>query len=433
MSCCELGHGADAPSAASARMSRATAAVAVCNAAAPGWPIHSFEPQLADVLGVPADSLAGRALSGFMFPPPSAPSGAQPTIHRITSQSSPMQQALIVIPLPPSTLASNGPSGRLGDAPSSTPPNFVVCHFSPCSGVAEQGITSASSAHNSLPAADAHLLQPAQCDAASAFEQPAAPPPREAMPPHAQLGGAQGNWAELLNKGPQPASAGVGVHLSDPMAGSFQRAAPPSRRASSLSDMHRTIIGASHMPLPESIAEEGDGEGDAVSVCSESCSVRRAQHASMHAFLRASLQSSSGSSLERASRQSAPARAHHHQQSSGLLTPASSAGHAKSAPAGPADTGPVPARDIEASSVFLANMSHELRTPLNGIIVLVELLLATKLAPEQRELLTTVQESGQSLLTILSARLPACCVLVGHYHIVCAKSASNLRQKFCSH
>jgi signal transduction histidine kinase len=60
-------------------------------------------------------------------------------------------------------------------------------------------------------------------------------------------------------------------------------------------------------------------------------------------------------------------------------------------------------RGMEARSMFLANMSHELRTPLNGIIVLVELLLGTKLTPEQQELLRTVLESGQSLLNILGA------------------------------
>jgi signal transduction histidine kinase len=60
---------------------------------------------------------------------------------------------------------------------------------------------------------------------------------------------------------------------------------------------------------------------------------------------------------------------------------------------------------MQARSIFLANMSHELRTPLNGIIVLVEILLSTRLAPEQREVLHTVLESGQSLLHVLGTPL----------------------------
>jgi hypothetical protein len=62
-------------------------------------------------------------------------------------------------------------------------------------------------------------------------------------------------------------------------------------------------------------------------------------------------------------------------------------------------------RDMQARSIFLANMSHELRTPLNGIIVLVEILLSSKVAPEQREVLNTVLESAQSLLHVLGAHL----------------------------
>jgi len=55
-----------------------------------------------------------------------------------------------------------------------------------------------------------------------------------------------------------------------------------------------------------------------------------------------------------------------------------------------------------AKSNFLANMSHEIRTPLNGIIGTVELLSRSDLLPEQKELLQTLQSSGNLLINIIS-------------------------------
>lgn len=58
-------------------------------------------------------------------------------------------------------------------------------------------------------------------------------------------------------------------------------------------------------------------------------------------------------------------------------------------------------RANQAKSRFLANMSHEFRTPLNGLSGMSELLASTRLDPEQRGYVETIQAASRSLLSLV--------------------------------
>ncbi len=83
-----------------------------------------------------------------------------------------------------------------------------------------------------------------------------------------------------------------------------------------------------------------------------------------------------------------------------------------------------------AKSQFLATISHEIRTPLNGILGMAQALQREELAPSQRDMVTTILESGQILVSLVNDVLDLTKIEAGKLEI--SPIDGNLQQTLCS-
>ncbi|MGQ0828095.1 MAG: ATP-binding protein [Bacteroidota bacterium] len=57
---------------------------------------------------------------------------------------------------------------------------------------------------------------------------------------------------------------------------------------------------------------------------------------------------------------------------------------------------------VRAKQLFLSNMSHEIRTPMNAVIGFTNVLLKTELNPKQKEYLSAIKTSGDTLIVLIN-------------------------------
>lgn len=57
---------------------------------------------------------------------------------------------------------------------------------------------------------------------------------------------------------------------------------------------------------------------------------------------------------------------------------------------------------VQSKAQFLATMSHEIRTPMNAVLACTDLLLSQHPRPEDRKLLSTIRNSGDTLLALIN-------------------------------
>jgi signal transduction histidine kinase/CheY-like chemotaxis protein/HPt (histidine-containing phosphotransfer) domain-containing protein len=73
----------------------------------------------------------------------------------------------------------------------------------------------------------------------------------------------------------------------------------------------------------------------------------------------------------------------------------------------------------KAKSQFLANMSHEIRTPMNGVFGMADLLMQTPLSHRQQRLVSSINQSAKTLLTLINDILDLSRIEAGKLDLDC--------------